>query len=446
MPFAARSLPLRDRYTQPVLTPIARLYIVWIAVHFFSFAFPTTLINFYLEALGFDRGWIGGFHAASQIGGLVLALPAIAVFHLIGRRRALAFGAVFASLIRLPTVLSPVPEVILAAEALSGFGTVMFGLASVSLLADASRPDDRAVVFGLSDFTRTLAVLIGSIAAGSLPALIAPLLQSEPQSAASYRAVLAASFVVRALAAIPLVLIARRRPSHQDATAGLPDVHPARYLNPRVLLGQRLRIYALSVPFMLLLLAEAMLFTFFNLLLRDWFGASDAAVGVIIGLNALIGALAALLAPRLAEGLGYRRALISSTLISAAAIAAFALSPNLLLGALAIFIQVAFAQITRVLYRVYAVNAVLRSEYFILGVVMSLAANIGPTVAPPIGGWLQNTLGYVPLFAAAIGLSVLAAAAFALLDRRLSAGARLPVVPAPALLPARRPSPRTLDE
>jgi MFS family permease len=126
-----------------VLTPIARLYLIWVAVHFFTFAFPTTLINFYLDAMGFNRGWIGLFHAASQVGGLVLALPAIGVFQRIGRRRALVFGAVFASLLRLPTVLSPVPEVILAAEALSGFGTAMFGLASVSLLADASQPDQR---------------------------------------------------------------------------------------------------------------------------------------------------------------------------------------------------------------------------------------------------------------------------------------------------------------
>jgi len=427
-----------------VLTPIARLYLIWIAVHFFTFAFPTTLINFYLEAMGFDRGWIGLFHAASQVGGLILALLAIAIFQWIGRRRALVFGAVFASVLRLPTVLSPSPEVILAAEALSGFGTVMFGLASVSLLADASRPDQRAAVFGLSDFVRTLAVLLGSIAAGGLPALIAPLLQSEAQSATSYRAVLAASFVVRALAAIPLALIARRRPSHDDPTAGLPEVYPARYLNLRVLLSQRPRIYALSIPFMLLLLTEALLFTFFNLLLRDWFGANDAQVGVIVGLNALVGSLAALLALRMAQGLGYRRAIVSGALISAGAIAAFALSPTLLLGALSIFVQVAFAQITRVLYRVYAVNAVLRSEYFILGVVMSLAANIGPTIAPPIGGWLQSAFGYVPLFAAAIGLSVLATVVFAFLDRWLSTG-WLPF-PAPASLSGPQPAPRTPDE
>jgi len=428
-----------------VLTPIARLYLIWVAVHFFTFAFPTTLINFYLDAMGFNRGWIGLFHAASQVGGLVLALPAIGVFQRIGRRRALVFGAVFASLLRLPTVLSPVPEVILAAEALSGFGTAMFGLASVSLLADASQPDQRAAVFGVSDFVRMLAVLLGSVAAGGLPALIAPLLQSETQSAASYRAVLATSFVVRALAAIPLVLIARRKPSLDDPTASLPEIHPARYLNPRVLLSQRLRIYALSIPFALLLLTEALLFTFFNLILRDWFGANDAQVGVIVGLSALVGSLAALLAPRMVQGLGYRRAIVSGMLVSAGAIVAFALSPTLLLGTLAIFIQVAFDQITRVLYRVYAVNAVLRSEYFILGVVMSLAANIGPTIAPPIGGWLQSTSGYVPLFAAATGLSVLAAAVFALLDRWLSTGWLLPAL-ALAFRRGQQHFPRTPDE
>jgi MFS family permease len=399
---------------------IARLYLVWIAVYFFCFAFPATLMNFYLEALGFDRVFIGVFHAASQFGGLILALPALLFFERVGRRVALVFGAAFASVVRLPTVLATSPEVILTAEALSGFGTVIFGLASVSLLADASREDHRAALFGCSDFVRTMAVLLGSISAGSLPMLVASLLQVGGQSAEAYRAVLAASFVVRTLGAIPLALIAWHRPAEADPASALPEVRALRYLNPRALLSQRPRVYALGVPFMLLLAAEALVFTFFNLLMREWFGASDAQIGVVIGLNALISSVAALFAPRVAERIGYRPAIVWGSLATAASVAAFAFSPGLLVAALAIFVQVAVLQVTRVLYRVYVVNASLRDEYFIVGLVMAIAANIGPAIAPPAGGFVQRAFGYAPLLAASIVLTVIAAALFAVISGWIS--------------------------
>ncbi|PJF46910.1 MAG: MFS transporter [Chloroflexi bacterium] len=399
---------------------IARLYLVWVAIYYVTFAFPATLMNFYLEALGFDRAFIGLFHGASQFGGLILALPALLCFERIGRRAALVFGAAFASLARLPTVLATAPEVILAAEALSGFGTVIFGLASVSLLADASAEDHRAALFSVGDFTRTAAILLGSVSAGSLPALIAPLLQVGSESAEAYRAALGAAFIVRTLAVVLLAMIARRRPVPGEPTSALPNVRAARYLNPRVLLGQRLQVYALGAPFMLLLSAEALVFTFFNLLMRDRFGASDAQIGLMMGVNALMGSVAALCAPRVARRMGYRPAIVWGSFATAAGLAAFALSPNLLFGALSVFLQVAALQISRVLYRVYVVNVSLRREYFIVSVVMAIAANVGPAIAPPVGGFIQRGFGYSPLFAAAIAMTLIAALAFDLIARRIS--------------------------
>ncbi len=449
--FARADVRLRDATILAAVlrrfSGIARLYLIWVAIYYVTFAFPATLMNFYLEALGFDRAFIGLFHSASQFGGLILALPALLCFERIGRRAALVFGAAFASLARLLTVLVTAPEIILAAEALSGFGTVIFSLASVSLLADASAEDHRAALFGFSDFTRTAAVLLGSVSAGSLPTLIAPLLQVGSESAEAYRAALVAAFVVRTLAVAPLALIARRRPARGEPTAALPEVRPLRYLDPRTLLRQRPQVYALAAPFMLLMAAEALVFTFFNLLMRDRFGASDAQIGLVIGVNALIGSLAALSAPRIADRMGYRPAVVWGLFATAAGLAAFAFSPNLPLGALSVFLQVAALQISRVLYRVYVVNVSLRDEYFIVSVVMAVAANIGPAVAPPVSGLIQSGFGYAPLFAAAIAMTLIAALAFDLIARRISRrpqGSRPAFAHAPS--PAQRPFPRIPPE
>jgi MFS family permease len=393
---------------------IARLYLGWVALFAFSLAVSATLMNLYLEALGLSRTAIGLFHGASQFGGLILALPAIFFFERIGRRVSLVLGALFASGVRMVTVLSPVPEVIVAAEALSGFGTVIFGLASVSLLADASTNDNRASVFAISDFIRTGAIFIGSVLAGLLPGWVAASLGLQPESAASYQAVLVAAFLVRLLGIVPLGLIAWQRSAsaeldNKPESSALPEVRALRYLNPRVLLAQPPRVFAFAVPFGLMLLAEALIFTFFNLLLRDQFGASDALIGTVIGLNALIGSGIALLAPAAARRFGQRAAIVWGTLISAGSIALFGLSTNLAIGLMAVFVQVASSQIARVLYRAYVINVSPRSDYFITSTMIALASNVGPAIGPPIAGIVQEQFGYGPLFV--IGVAITAAAA-----------------------------------
>lgn len=408
---------------------VATLYLISLSIFAFAVAFPETLMNFYLQAMGFDRAFIGLFHSASQLGGLVLALPSILVFDRIGRGAALVFGIAFAMGVRTLTVLTPSPQLIVAAEAASGFGTVMFGLASVSLLADASTNDNRASLFAFSDFARIVALLLGSLTAGVLPGLIAPVLQAEAMSAEAYRAALLGAFSIRILGIIPLVLIARDMNASQssgqvaqpdeadqtDPTRVLPTVRALPLFNPRAVLNvlrQRPQTFVFAAPLALILLAETLVFAFFNLLMRDWFGASDALIGVIVGLNALIGSAIALLAPPLAQRLGYRPTIVWGTLASAACIASIALTRSLLVGVLVIFVQVAASQIARVLYRAHVINVSPRDDYFIVSIVMALAVNVGLAVAPPISGLIQQTYGYTPLFVASTALLIGAAILF----------------------------------
>jgi MFS family permease len=408
---------------------IARLYLLFIILFYLSLAVSATLMNLYLEALGLSRGFIGVFHAASQFGGLLLALPAIFAFDRLGRRASLVVGAALSAGVRTFTVISSTPEVIFVAEALSGFGTVMFGLASVSLLADASSNDNRASLYAFADFTRTAALLVGSILAGLLPGWVALTVGLPEGDARSYQIVLIASYLVRLAGVLPLAAIALASPAPAgdaaaavapagasadpaDAPQALPEVSALRYLRPRVLLQQRPQVYAFAVPYALLILAEALVFTFFNLLLRDRYGASDAVIGLVIGLNALIGSAFSLLAPAAAARFGYVPVIVAGSLLSAAGMAVFAWSAGLWAGVLAVFVQVAASQASRVLYRTYVINASPRQDYFIVSTMIALASNIGPAIGPPISGEVQETLGYTPLFAAAIALTVGAALLF----------------------------------
>ena len=418
------------------LSRIARLYLVWVALYFFSLAVSSTLMNFYLDSIGMTRGQIGIFHAASQLGGVIVALPAIFLFEKTGRRIALVAGAILSTLPRFFTVLSALPHVIVAAEAASGFGSIMFGLASVSLLADASDHDNRASVYATADFTRTLAFLIGSVLAGLLPALIAPVLAVPAQSAQAYRWTLFTAFAVRLAGALPLLLIALQ-PAGDDARAALPGVKALRYLNPKVLLALPSRVYAFAVPFALTILADAFVFTFINLILREQFGASDATIGLVLGVNLLIGSLAVLAAPALSTRISDRAIIIAGTLFVALCYALLGVSAGLLMGMAAIFAMTIATQVSRVLYRAFTINAMRREDYFISSTMLALAANVGPAIAPPVSGFLQERWGDAPIYAIAVALTVAAAILFAIIARRVAPVMSLPATHAPA--PQRHP-------
>jgi MFS family permease len=194
---------------------------------------------------------------------------------------------------------------------------------------------------------------------------------------------------------------------------------------------------------MLILLAEALVFTFFNLLLRDQFDAGDALIGAVIGVNALIGSGIALLAPAAARRFGERATVVGGTLISAASLALFALSTNLAVGLAAVFVQVASSQISRVLYRAYVINVSPRQDYFIVSTMMALASNVGPAVGPPIAGIIQESFGYGPLFAAGVGLTALAAVLFGwvarVVERQAQSLTLRPASVAPSAAPAAPP-------
>ncbi|MCS7088568.1 MAG: MFS transporter [Thermoflexales bacterium] len=414
------------------LSPTAKFYAVWLAIFSFTMSFATTLVNFYLDARGLDKAAIGVFHAASQVGGLIVLLPALLLFRRLGRRGALVFGAAWAALMRIITVLPlPLPLVLLA-EGASGLGSVLYGLAGVSLLADATTRRNRARVFGAVEGIRTVLMFVGSVMAGIGPEIASAVMRLDARSAESYRAVLLFAFGVRLAGTVALLRLVR---APDNATA-LPEVNPMRYMNLRVLLAQRRGLYALAAPFAALWLAESLFVTFVTLFLREQLGLSDAAVGGVVGGGTLLGALGALLIPWLAQRWGEQRVLRALMLAAALALAALAHSSAPLLGSGLVLAFSATFQGIAVSYRALATNLARRDEHFILSVILAAAGNLGPTFGPLLGGWVLAHYSFGALFTLAAGLML---AALLLLT------AALPLLRSPAplqhstLLPAQRP-------
>jgi len=396
----------------------AQLFILAMFVFALGISGPSTLMNLYLDAAGLDRVYIGWWQASSQFGGLACILPAMWLFGRMGRRRALWLGAGMSIAVRSLTVLSINPSVIVLAEAASGFGTVLYGLASVSFLADASTEADRAEVFSLNDFLRTAALLIGSALAGWLPGVIAPALADPTNLAASYRAVLIGSFAIRMLGVIPLWMIGHSAPGVVRPLRALETNENVLHLiNPRYLLRQPPQTYLLAAPYMLVWLADSLIFPFFSLFLRDKFGLTAEAYGLISSLRGLVGALALLTPPILMSRYRPARLLAFSFFALAIMLGLMGLSQSAGLAILFSFVYVAIFAAAMMVYRVFVINQTDRARYLLVSSVLGITMNAGPAFAPPISGYLQRQFGFGPVIALAVGLMALALAAWVIVLR-----------------------------
>lgn len=377
--------------------PIAAMWFV-LAQSIFSFAtaVPDTLMNFYLSELGFDTVYIGMWHAASQIGAAITLFPCLWLFERIGRRAALIGGVLASNLARLSMFVTTTPTLVIAAEAASGFGTVLFSLASISLLADLSQAENRAELFSFHDGIRGLLALFGGLCAAILPAWLTSMIVQP------YHTILVGAFIIRLIGVLPLLSI-----------RDLPTLRPSQVFNPLALIRTRWQVLWLCVPYMLMQVAYLLLAPFFNLMLRLRYGASDFEVGVLLTLRGVMSGLTALGLTGIATQLGVRRGVFIGLMGTALCFTGLAFGQNLQLAMLILVLQVIFYSIANPLFRADYIGNIRRDEYFVASSLMGFASGfVGPIISPPLSGIIQRDYGFEPLFWLAGGLMALSALVF----------------------------------
>jgi MFS family permease len=396
----------------------ARLFLLTMTVFGFAAAVPSVYFTLYLQALGFNRAFIGLTATASQLGGAVASIPAAFLLDVIGRRRAAIVGAVVGLVTVAATLLATAPAIIIATQVVSGFGIVLYALAVVPLLADVSTARERTTLFSTVEGCTTLALFFGSLLAGVLPGIVAPMLSIGAESPEAYRTVMLGSLAVRALGIVPLALIHDHASSHALGAPGAPRQSTLSYFNPRVLLKLDTPIWKFALPILITYLGGSLIFPFINLYLKNRFGANDAMLGFIQGATSLSIGVCALLGPFAANALGRTRVVVAGALFSMVCLALIGFGEWFGLVAIVIIVRAGLYNATLPLYRAYVIDQTPPREYVVVNLIYSTAANVGPTVAPPISGYVQDHGGFAPLFFAAIGLYGLAALFYHLATRQ----------------------------
>jgi MFS family permease len=387
----------------------ARLFLVALTIFALATSVPALFFTLYLQALGFDRTFIGLTATASQLGGVIFSIPAAGLLDLLGRRHAMLIGAASSILCIAATLLITDQTLLIITQVISGCGTVLYALAVVPLLAEVSTPYERTALFSTTESLTTLALFFGSLIAGVLPTVIAPLINATPESVPAYRVVMLGSLAFRLTGLLPLALI-HDPPIAQSS--GAPRRSTLSYFDPRVLLRLQTPIWAMALPILTCYIAGSLIFPFLNIYLKQRFDASDVSIGVVMGLMNLCIGVCTLLGPLAAQRFGRIRVAVYGALLSAGCLLLVILVNSYPFVAAVMIVRAGLFNMTLPLYRAYVIDHTPPHEYTIVNLIYATSANVGPTIAPPASGYVQDRAGFGPLFVAAAAMYGLAALLF----------------------------------
>jgi predicted MFS family arabinose efflux permease len=427
------------------LSPAARCYLLHAALLTGALGIGALFYNLTINALGYERIFLGRLETISRLVALLLLLPLWWLVHRIGLRQALLLSAGLQAASMLTVALWPSAAPLLLASAATGPAAVLFQVSAAPLMMAHSGNADRDTLFSLNAALNIGVAGASKWLGGMLPTLLAGWLGVAPNSAQAYRATFGVVGLLLLVAILPLLRIPRRAPEHPDsphAPATLPAAPPAtatraglagafaRILAPlarrmpepwRSVLSEPLALLLLLLPPLVISFGAALLIPYLNIFFVERYAASNSTLGFAFALSDIAAGLTMLAAPLLAARLGKIGAITLTQLLSIPFLLLVGFAPGLLVAGAALVLRSGLFNLGVPLYDAFAME---RSRPAVRPVAIGLvngAYAAGYLVAPTISTSVQQGAGFAPLFVAtACCYGVAALIMLALFGRRVT--------------------------
>lgn len=390
-------------------SPNARYFLLSTVITGLSFSVYMLIFNFYIEASGYSRSFLGELQSMPNLIALFGAIPAGALVDRIGRKRALLLANAGRTLATLGIVLAPGPWWLRLSMITFGVSQSLGMVSGSPFMMENSTEKERNTLFSASFGLQTLVGFFGTFVGGRLPTLFGEMLGVGVESATAYAATLGVTVVMSAFALIPVFLIEERPRPADDPAAGPSRAErlltPWRNLsNP----GLALRIF---VPNIVISMGAAILIPYMNLFFKDTYAVSDKTVGTLFAVSSVITGVATLASPLLAERWGRIRALVFTQLTSIPFLLLIGFAGNVWVSAFAFWVRAALMNMGNPLYSAFAMEQVSERERATISGLMGMSWNIGWTVGPYLSGAMQDNpnIGFQPIFVITCTLYVFAA-------------------------------------
>ena len=361
------------------------------------YAIKALFFNFYILAMGMDRGFLGIANGMTPMATLILAFPIGILTDRIGRKRTVLIGMIIAAVSYLAFLAMQNELLILITLFITGVGETMYFIAATPLLTRLTTQENRVAIFSLRAALFSVSGVVGSFIGGQMPLWFESLFSIQPETYASYRGILFTVFFLLLLTLIPVSMIPigdgeARKEASTAVSKGQVWKDLGSLLKKKV-------VWQLFMPNLAIGLGAALMVPYLNLFLRETFGASDQLLGVLFSVSSLITGFGTLLSPWLARRLGGRiHALVVSQATSLGFLLILGFSPWLGLAVLGFWGRNAFMNMAQPLYNAFSMEQVSENEQGTLNSMLSLSWNTGWALMPMVSGFIQEQYGFTPIF------------------------------------------------
>jgi predicted MFS family arabinose efflux permease len=371
-----------------------------------AFSVPWTLLNLYLDRLGFSKAEIGTVQSAESWGRALIAIPAA---FLLTRWRttpllvwtALGTAVAYFTLPWLPTL-----SMIFGVNLLRGFFDQVHHVAIAPFVFRHTSIVERAAAFGLAEAVHTLAAVVGSFGCGQAVDLLAPWLGDER---------LAMGWVLAAAGVLPLAsafVFARIREAPRDRRAREPILP--------LLRKHRGLIARFAIPQGVVALGAGLSIPFLGLYFQDRFHFGPGSVGTLNACGMLLMTTGYLFSPMLLRRLGFVKSMVACELLSIPFFLVLAFTYSMPLAIAAFLLRGALMNLSHPILKNFMMQAAPPNLRELQNGVLGLLWGVGWILGPIVGGRIlvSTDNDYTPLMCTTVGIYLAASlATFTLLRR-----------------------------
>ena len=358
----------------------ARRYLLGCAFLGAAGALPWTLLNLYLDRLGYTKTDIGSVTSMGAWGTILVSLPAA---YILARRRASRFLAIAAFICGMALFALPwMPSLgwFRGAEFAVGLSFAIHHIAVAPFIYRHTGERERQGVFALAEAVGTLASVLGSFTGGQLADLLTPVLESD---ALALACVLSGAGFLGLAAAFVYMGIREEEPVVDEEAPKILSVvrehrgTALRFVTPHIVLGVGA---GACIPFL-------------SLYFRERFGLGDGDVGTLWAVGGLMTACGFLLAPLVSRKLGLVKGIVALELASVLFFVVLAYTDNLVVAVIAFLFRGALMNSGHPLFMNLVMKVTPEGAKEFQNGMQSVAWSLGWVLGPVVGGAILDSTG-----------------------------------------------------
>lgn len=369
-----------------------------------------TVLGIYIKVAGMSEQVVGDGEAAVAAAAAVVSLLGTPLIAAMGYRVLMAAAIVLVVGSRIGMASLPVAGAIIGFSIAVGLGDGFLRAIGAAFMSENSSNEERGHLFSIDFLVRVSAGLIGGLAGGYLPTLLA----GHMSELSAYQWTITTSAVVLGTGVIPMLTLKDARPKTSVASA---------YADSFRALSRWRHILKLVGPQAAISMGGGMVIPFVPLYLKGSLHASIAQVGTILGFSSLVTALGVFGTPVIARKLGLPTGVALLQGLSVPFLAAVSLATSLPIAIASLWIRGALMNMAGPLYNQLAMEGASDRDKPILSGWMFFGLNVMWFMGNVIGGRLMEVSYHLP-YVAAVCLYAFGATATYLVWRKPAFAAR----------------------